>query len=128
VNDTWGHPAGDEVLREIAHRIDAEVRASDVAARYGGEEFVVLLPATDDESGRRLAERIRDAVAAAPFELPGAERVDITVSIGIAGISPGAGDEDLRTLGDALLARADVALYRAKAGGRDRVCVSEDRR
>ena len=123
VNDTFGHAAGDSVLRELAQRIDAEVRASDVAARFGGEEFVILLPSTTSTDGRYLAERIRSAVAAAPFGLPEGGDVTVTVSIGIAEFAPGAGDTDLKSLGEALVARADVALYEAKAAGRDRVVV-----
>lgn len=123
VNDTWGHTAGDIVLRELAQRIDAQVRASDVAARFGGEEFVILLPNTRGADGQRLAERIRNAVAAAPFELPEGEQIAVTVSIGIAEFAPGAGDTDLKSLGEALIARADVALYAAKAAGRDRVVI-----
>ena len=110
VNDNWGHAAGDAVLRELAHRVDAEVRSSDVAARFGGEEFVILLPRTTSDEGRRVAERIRDAVAVAPFELPDGGRA-------------GAGRSDLKSLGEALIARADAALYDAKAAGRDRVVV-----
>ena len=126
VNDSWGHAAGDAVLQELANRIEAQVRASDVAARYGGEEFVVLLPHTDNSSGERLAERIRRAIAAAPFALPNGDDVSITVSIGIAGVSPDPESSDLKTMGDALIARADVALYRAKSGGRDQVQVATD--
>ncbi|MDH3532272.1 MAG: sensor domain-containing diguanylate cyclase [Gammaproteobacteria bacterium] len=126
INDTWGHAAGDAVLRELANRIESQVRASDVAARYGGEEFMVLLPATDNRAGEHLAERIRQAVAAAPFALPGGEQVSITVSIGIAGVRPGADAGDLKTLGDTLIARADVAMYRAKSAGRDKVRVAAD--
>jgi diguanylate cyclase (GGDEF)-like protein len=125
VNDTWGHAAGDAVLQELAQRIDAQVRASDVAARYGGEEFVILLPSTDTASGVRIAERIRQAVAVAPYALPGDEAATITASIGIAGVTPESGAEDLKTIGDALIARADVALYRAKSDGRNRVSVDE---
>ncbi len=121
INDTWGHAAGDLVLCALAHRIESEVRARDVAARYGGEEFVILLPNTDAGSGRSLAERIRLAVSASPFELPRGNQVSVTVSIGIAGITPRESDGDFKTLGDALIARADVALYGAKAAGRDRV-------
>ena len=123
INDTWGHAAGDSVLRELAQRIEAQVRASDVAARYGGEEFVILLPNTSSAEGQCLAERIRRAVAAVPFELPDGGEVVVTVSIGIAEFTPGAGDEDLKSLGEALIARADVALYGAKAAGRDRIAV-----
>lgn len=123
INDSWGHAAGDSVLREVAQRIDAEVRTSDVAARFGGEEFVILLPNTTCAEGHYLAERIRNAIAALPFELPGGRHVPVTVSIGIAEFDPGAGDGDLKSLGDALIARADVALYAAKAAGRDRVVV-----
>jgi diguanylate cyclase (GGDEF)-like protein len=115
VNDTWGHAAGDIVLRELAQRIDAQVRASDVAARFGGEEFVILLPNTKGADGQRLAERIRNAVAAAPFELPEGEQISVTVSIGIAEFAPGAGGSDLKSLGEALIARADAALYAASS-------------
>jgi two-component system, cell cycle response regulator len=126
VNDTWGHAAGDAVLREFAQRIEAEVRASDVAARYGGEEFVVLLPGTGTADGVRLAERIRHSVSAAPFELPCGERITVTVSIGVSAAMPASHARDLKTLGDSLLARADVALYDAKTEGRDRVVVARD--
>lgn len=125
VNDNWGHAAGDAVLREIAQRIDSQVRASDVAARYGGEEFVVLLPDTDTASGVRLAERIRGAVAATPYSLPSGDRLEMTASIGISSIVPAPDARDLKTLGEALIAQADVALYRAKSGGRNQVVVGE---
>ncbi len=125
VNDTWGHAAGDAVLREVALRIDSQVRASDVAARYGGEEFVVLLPSTDVTSGALLAERIRSAVSASPIELPCGDSVTMTASIGISTTQPDPGVTDLKTAGDALIARADVALYRAKSEGRDRVAIGE---
>ena len=123
VNDTWGHAAGDAVLKELAQRIESQVRASDVAARYGGEEFVVLLPDTNVEAAEKLAERIRAEIAASPIDLPSGESVTITASIGIAEVSPPPDAEDLKTLGDSLIARADVALYAAKSAGRDRVMV-----
>jgi len=126
VNDTWGHAAGDAVLQDLANRIESQVRASDVAARYGGEEFVVLLPGTDNSSGELLAERMRHAIAAAPFQLPNGDDVSITVSIGIAGVTLDRDATDLKTVGDSLVARADVALYRAKSGGRDQVQVAND--
>lgn len=123
VNDNWGHAAGDAVLREIAQRIETQVRASDIAARYGGEEFVVLLPGTDVDSALLLAERIRKAVSATPIPLPNDESVTITASIGISEVQPAPEADDLKTIGDSLIARADVALYAAKAAGRDRVMV-----
>ncbi len=123
VNDTWGHAAGDVVLREVAQRIESQVRASDVAARYGGEEFLVLLPNTDVSSAKLLAERVRKAISATPIDLPSAETVTITVSIGISEVHPKPGDNDLKPIGDSLVARADVALYAAKSAGRDRVIV-----
>ena len=126
VNDSYGHAAGDSVLREVAHRIESEVRASDVAARYGGEEFVILLPETQTGSGERLAERIRRAVAREPFDIGKGRQIDVTASIGIATAAPGRDDADLKTLGDALIARADVALYRAKAAGRNALAISSD--
>ena len=125
VNDTWGHAAGDEVLREIARRIETQVRASDIAARYGGEEFVVILPNIDKESGALLAERIRRAVSATPIALPNGDETTITASIGIAEIRPEKGVKDLKSLGDSLIVRADVALYSAKSSGRDCVVTGD---
>ncbi|MDX1507176.1 MAG: GGDEF domain-containing protein, partial [Woeseiaceae bacterium] len=121
INDTYGHGAGDVVLQEIAHRVESQVRASDVAARYGGEEFIVLLPATETAQSLRLAERIRSAVSASPIEVREGHAETITVSIGIAGLTPPADAGDLKSLGESLIARADVALYQAKSDGRDRV-------
>ena len=123
VNDTYGHAAGDVVLRELAQRIESQVRASDVAARYGGEEFVILLPNTNVDAAQRLAERIRAEIGGSPIALPCGESVTITASIGIAEVAPTNADRDLKTLGDSLVARADVALYAAKSAGRDRVIV-----
>jgi diguanylate cyclase (GGDEF)-like protein len=122
VNDRFGHLAGDEVLRQLAQCIGAEVRGSDVSARYGGEEFIVLLPRTGLEAGFLLAERIRAAVAAEPIELPdGGVRLPMTVSIGAAEHRGTDGEEDLKVAAQRLLARADVALYEAKANGRNAV-------
>ena len=123
VNDTWGHAAGDAVLQELSSRIDAQVRASDVAARFGGEEFIILLPDTGAQSALRIAERIRQAVCASPYELPHGNPVEITASIGIASVAPRRGGNDLKTIGESLIARADVALYRAKEEGRNRVAL-----
>jgi diguanylate cyclase (GGDEF)-like protein len=123
VNDSWGHAAGDAVLREIAQRIESRVRASDVAARYGGEEFIVLMPSTDIGAALLLSERVREAVSGTPIELPNGDTVTITASIGISQVSPAPEADDLKTVGDSLIARADVALYAAKAAGRDRAVV-----
>ncbi len=122
VNDRFGHLVGDEALREVAQRIEAQVRASDVAARYGGEEFVILLPGTELPAGERLAERIRASVAASPLQLAGAE-LTLTVSIGLAETRPRS-DSELKLAGERLLAMADVALYEAKAAGRNAVALA----
>jgi two-component system cell cycle response regulator len=116
VNDTHGHDIGDEVLREFAGRISANVRGIDLACRYGGEEFVVVMPDTDMDFAYTVAERLRKSVEQMPFAIsrdPG--KLNITISIGIAG-SEGNTDS-----ADALLHRADQALYRAKREGRNRV-------
>lgn len=126
INDRFGHLAGDEVLRQLAHRIDGQVRGSDVSARYGGEEFVILLPGVAAGAGRSLAERIRASVAAAPLEVPGcAEPLPVTVSIGVAEHRPSGRDEDLKLAGERLIARADLALYAAKAAGRNTVAEAD---
>lgn len=125
VGDRWGHTAGDEALREVANRIDGEVRASDVAARYGGEEFVVLMPNAGVAAARLLAERIRSALSATPIRLPNGESVNLTASVGIADVRPQPAADDLKTIGDSLIARAGVALYAAKTAGRDRVVAEE---
>lgn len=131
INDTHGHQGGDIVLREIARRIESEARASDVVARVGGEEFVVLLPDTDERSAVAIAERIRGAVRADPVQLDAGAGVTVTMSVGVAcGVPPRRSARkpvDLKAVGEALLASADHALYRAKSGGRDRVQVADTR-
>jgi diguanylate cyclase (GGDEF)-like protein len=116
VNDTYGHGVGDEVIREVAARIRASIRHSDVLGRYGGEEFAVVLP---DHGGDapELAERMRRAVADQPVPTA-AGPLTVTISVGLAQLGPA--DDTL----DQLLARADHALYRAKESGRNRVVVS----
>jgi two-component system cell cycle response regulator len=116
INDTYGHDAGDEVLREFALRVRAHTRGIDVVARFGGEEVVVLVPDTPLEGARAVAERIREQVEALPFPIhQGARRVAVTVSIGVAARQPG------DKAGADILKRADLALYRAKQDGRNRV-------
>ena len=122
VNDRYGHLVGDEVLRQLAQCVEGEVRSSDVSARYGGEEFVILLPATGMAAGKLLAERIRNAVCAESFELSDlAEPLPITVSIGVAEYHPSPKQDDLKLAGERLIAKADLALYEAKANGRNTV-------
>jgi diguanylate cyclase (GGDEF)-like protein len=125
VNDNHGHAAGDVVLREIAQRVRAEVRSSDVSARYGGEEFIVVMPHTQLETGRLLAERIRIAVSASPFGIGVLDPpLAITVSIGLAEYWPRDGHEDPESAAQHLMARADKALYEAKAAGRNAVVLA----
>jgi diguanylate cyclase (GGDEF)-like protein len=121
INDEHGHLAGDEVLRQVARRVERAMRGSDVAARYGGEEFVILLPGTGHAAGGQLAERIRRAVADEGFGIGGVGTpLPVTVSIGVAECCAADGD-DAVLAGERLLARADVALYEAKTGGRNAV-------
>ncbi|WP_137172290.1 diguanylate cyclase [Massilia sp. HP4] len=121
VNDTVGHQGGDDVLREICGRIKAELRMSDALGRFGGEEFVVLLIDADLENASMVAQRIRASVAATPVELSSGERVDVTVSIGVAALSDFARDNAIEGVAQELVASADAALYQAKAGGRNKV-------
>ena len=96
VNDTVGHQGGDDVLREVCGRIKAELRMSDALGRFGGEEFVVLLIDADLESASMVAQRIRASVAADPVSLNTGERVDVTVSIGVAGFPKDAMDAKIQ--------------------------------
>jgi two-component system cell cycle response regulator len=111
VNDGFGHDAGDEVLREFAVRLATNVRAVDLPCRLGGEEFVVVMPGTDMEDARRIAERIRRDVGSTPFRVMGGrELLTVTILRSASGDTP-----------EALLKRADEGVYEAKAAGRDRV-------
>lgn len=115
VNDTHGHLVGDEVLRQLARIIGDNVRATDCVARYGGEEFVVLLPETPETAAARtVAEKIRLAVEAAAFAGVGT----LTVSVGLSAAAAGDASPE------AIVQRADTALYQAKQGGRNRVVPS----
>ncbi len=119
VNDELGHPVGDAVLKGLSDRVADGLRGFDTFARYGGEEFVIVMPETDLKTGITVAERIRAALAATPIAVEGHGDVPVTVSIGVAMAGPGETPE-------ALLKRADKALYRAKQNGRDRVEADED--
>jgi diguanylate cyclase (GGDEF)-like protein len=121
INDQHGHLIGDMALREAAQRVDAYIRGSDAAARFGGDEFVVLAPGITPEQAAALAERIRGAVAETPLEIGAGVRINLTVSIGVAGIALAREDDDLKSAAERLLAEADAALYRAKQLGRNRV-------
>lgn len=116
VNDTYGHDAGDEVLREFANRVRSTVRGADLACRFGGEEFVVVMPDTPPETAALVAERLRTAVEMNPFHLRQAgTTLQITASLGISSTLWGAQSAEQ------LLKQADKALYDAKHGGRNRV-------
>ncbi len=115
INDQHGHIAGDGVLRQLAALLRGFVRGEDVAARIGGEEFAVLLPESALDAALSFAERLREAVAVAPFLIAG-QSLPLTVSIGLAALSPARAERS------ALMQAADVAVYRAKAEGRNRVC------
>jgi diguanylate cyclase (GGDEF)-like protein len=118
INDGFGHPAGDEVLRELASRCRALLRGRDLMARLGGEEFVVLLPETKAAEAAEIGERLRGAFTRAPVTTQGGP---ISVTISMGGATLATGGETL----DGLLKRADVALYEAKHGGRNRVVFSQ---
>jgi diguanylate cyclase (GGDEF)-like protein len=123
INDGYGHLAGDNALKEVAHRIEAQIRSMDTAARFGGDELAILLPEATAAEAARLAERIREVIAAMPFALNSQISRSLTVSVGVSSVSPGKDEMDPKALADRLLADADAALYRAKALGRNRVQV-----
>jgi diguanylate cyclase (GGDEF)-like protein len=114
INDQYGHAAGDGVLRHFADILRDELRAIDTAGRIGGEEFSVILPGSSRQAAQACAQRICDRMASRPLKFAGNE-VRLTVSVGVSALLP----EDLSS--DAVLTRADRALYRAKEGGRNRV-------
>ena len=113
INDGYGHLAGDKVLKIIATQLRKRLRPNDFIARFGGEEFVMLMPATSMAVGMQLANTLRAAIEACPFHFKG-EPVTVTVSIGLAAFKPG-------ERSDQVLKRADQALYRAKAAGRNTI-------
>jgi len=116
INDTHGHDAGDDVLRDFALRIKRSIRGIDLACRCGGEEFVVVMPETDMAVAAMVAERLRRRIAAEPFAISqGTRSIPVTLSIGIASLR---GHDDNAA---SLVKRADQALYRAKRDGRNRV-------
>lgn len=114
VNDTYGHSVGDQVLREVAGRLALHLRESDSLARWGGEEFLILAPETDLHQAQLLAQRLLEAIREAPIS-----GVPVTLSLGVACCRQG---DSIA----ALLSRADEALYRAKASGRNQVVLEEE--
>ena len=116
INDSYGHLAGDKVLKIIAGELAKRLRKTDFIARFGGEEFVLLIPSTPMEGGQQLLQTLLDGVEQCPFHFRG-ERVTITLS---AGLTAFAGEEG----SDTVFERADQALYRAKSGGRNRLELS----
>jgi two-component system cell cycle response regulator len=119
VNDTRGHAAGDLVLREVAERVRAHLRAADVVARYGGEEFMVVMAGATTEDACLVAERLRSAIDSTPVVAEG-HALHVTASVGVAAGEPG-------TPCDEVVGAADAALYRAKNSGRNRVQAAEPR-
>ncbi|WP_370034850.1 sensor domain-containing diguanylate cyclase [Qipengyuania mesophila] len=113
INDRFGHPAGDGVIREVARRAGESLRKRDLVGRIGGEEFAVIFPRADLETAAMVCERLRHGIADRPV-VHGDAIIPFTVSVGVAAFQPG---DDL----DHLLARADAALYEAKTGGRNQV-------
>jgi diguanylate cyclase (GGDEF)-like protein/PAS domain S-box-containing protein len=118
INDTHGHGVGDDVLTGLVRMLDAVVRRADIVVRWGGEEFLVILPNTSADAAHQLAERARDMIARWAVDSPG-QQLRVTVSIGVAMLGQADGGEE-----DALLQRADAALYQAKEAGRNRVAMA----
>ncbi|MEX0743992.1 MAG: diguanylate cyclase [Phycisphaeraceae bacterium] len=115
VNDTYGHPAGDAILKGLSELLGRRARSVDRVCRYGGEEIAVILPETGLEGAAVIANRLRAAVEAQPFDATAGASIRITVSIGVASY-PAHADS-----AETLVAAADAALYAAKQGGRNRV-------
>jgi diguanylate cyclase (GGDEF)-like protein len=122
VNDTFGHPEGDIILREIASLLKKSVRENDTVARYGGEEFILILPKAGIEASSVIAERIRRLVESTPFDV-GKAQLNVTISLGISSFPAHWASSD-----GELIKMADQALYEAKRGGRNRVCVFSSHR
>jgi two-component system cell cycle response regulator len=121
INDRFGHLAGDEALKEVARRAEAEIRAGDTGARFGGDEFAILLSGAEIVHAAKLAERIHNSVGTTPIRVHGGAHVTVTLSVGLATARPQPRSHDYKALAERLIAEADAALYRAKSAGRNRV-------
>jgi diguanylate cyclase (GGDEF)-like protein len=119
VNDTYGHQVGDAVLVAVAALLQGQLRPYDTAARFGGEEFVLVLPSTELAAAGAVAERLRKLTANLSFAKEGAADLGLTISAGVAIVSPGS-----IVNADDLIRQADTALYRAKQDGRNRVALA----
>lgn len=124
VNDQHGHLAGDTVLREVARRIDVQMRVSDTGVRFGGDEFAIVLPQGSIADGEKVAARVLNAVRNEPMSVSPNVSEKITLSIGVAAAEPAQNIRDYKILADRLIAEADAALYRSKTAGRNRIDVS----
>ena len=125
INDQYGHLAGDAVLRELAQRIDAEMRMSDTGARFGGDEFAIVLPQGGAADGAIVAQRVLNAVRSTPIAITPGVTETVTLSIGVAAAAPDPTTRDFKSLAERQMAEADAALYRAKGAGRNTIAVSE---
>jgi two-component system, cell cycle response regulator len=126
INDQYGHLAGDAVLREVARRVDAEMRTSDTGARFGGDEFAIVLGQSSFADGERVANRVLRAVGRQQIKVGAHGTETVTLSIGVAAAAPSPEARDLKLLAERLIAEADAALYRAKSAGRNQVATSQN--
>ena len=117
INDKYGHPTGDYVIKTVAQIISKSVRRTDVVCRYGGEEFLVILPASNLEGSAVAAEKIRHSIECHNFEFEG-QKIQVTMSLGVSQLDVG------HESGKDAIARADAALYHSKHSGRNHVSLN----
>lgn len=125
INDTYGHDSGDKVLKAVSEASLAHCRSMDIVARYGGEEFLVLMPETDKETACFVAERIRRVIESLVVQTVDNQEIKLTASIGVSCFYPLPRMVGNTTCAaEQLIKEADIALYRAKGNGRNRVEVA----